>query len=173
MWCKIRQFLSWLLLLGTLGLLILLGLGTFNPASAAATISTIEEAPGQILYQSRHQLRDDKGNAWQVVLFKRVKGDDSPSINLRLVAFPGTANFTHPQPLQIITKNGNIFDAKDVFAEQAPSDNVGEYEVNNILEKLPNAAAINLSLLMKDNQAIEFKIPAEVILEWQIIAHNE
>ncbi|PAX55228.1 DUF3122 domain-containing protein [Brunnivagina elsteri] len=173
MWCKIRQSFSWLLLLGALVLLILLSLGTFNPTPATATISTIEEAPGQILSQSRHQLRDDKGNAWQVVLFKRVKGDVFPSINLRLVAFPGTANFAHPQSLQIITKNGNIFDAKDVFAEQAPSENVGEYNVNNILEKLPNAAAINLYLVMKDNQAIEFKIPAEVILEWQTIAHNE
>ncbi|MEB3215734.1 MAG: DUF3122 domain-containing protein [Nostocales cyanobacterium 94392] len=173
MWCKIRQFLSWLLLLGGLVLLILLGLATFNPEPAAATISTIEEAPGQILSQSRHQLRDDQGNAWQVILFKRVKGNDSPSINLRLVAFPGTANFVHPQPLQIITKNGNIFDAKDVFAEQAPADNVGEYNVNNIFGKLPDAAAINLSLVMKDNQSIELKIPAEVILEWQIIADNE
>ena len=172
MWCKIRQFLSWLLLLGALVLLILLGLGTFNSAPAVATISTIEEAPGQILSQSRHQLRDDKGNVWQVILFKRVKGDDSPSIHLRLVAFPGTANFAHPQPLKIITKNGNIFDIKDVFAEQAPADNVGEYNINNILGKLPNAAAIDISLVMKDNQIVELKIPPEVILEWQIIAHD-
>lgn len=171
MWCRIRQFFSWLLFLGATLVLILLGLGTFNAPPAAATINTIEEAPGQMLYQSRHKLRDDRGNAWQVVLFKRVKADDSTSINLRLVAFPGTADFAHPQPLKIATKTGKIFDnAEDIFAEQAPTVNIGQYNIKNILNKLPTSAPINLSVGMKDNQTVELQIPPEVVLEWQMIA---
>lgn len=171
MWHKIRQFFSWLLFLGMLVILILLSLGTFNTPPAAATINTIEEAPGQTLYQSRHKLRDDRENAWQVVLFKRVKADDSTSINLRLVAFPGTADFAHPQPLKITTKTGKIFDnGEDIFAEQAPTPNIGQYDIKNILNKLPTSSPINLSVGMKNNQTVELQIPPEVVLEWQIIA---
>jgi hypothetical protein len=173
MWCKIRQFFSWLSLLGATLLFILLGLGIFNPPPAVATISTIEEAPGQMLYQSRHKLRDERGNAWQVVLFKRMKADDSLSINLRLVAFPGTADFAHPKPLKINTTTGKNFNAKDIFAQQAPSANVGQYDIKNILNKLPTSTSINLSLAMKDNQTVDLKIPPEVLLEWQTIVHNE
>ncbi|MCX7595148.1 MAG: hypothetical protein N2235_15590 [Fischerella sp.] len=50
MWCRIKKLLSWILLLGALVLLILLGLGTFSSPPAVAAINTIEEAPGQILY---------------------------------------------------------------------------------------------------------------------------
>lgn len=83
MWCRVRQLFSWLFLLGTLVILIFLGLGTVNNLSAQATIQTLEEASSQMLYQSRHKLQDDRGNAWQVVLFKRVTMNESPSPNLR------------------------------------------------------------------------------------------
>lgn len=169
MWCKTRQFLSRLFLLSVL---LLLSLGTFHPLPASATISTIEEAPGQILYQSRHKLKDNRGNTWQVVLFKRMKAGDSPGINLRLVAFPGTADLAHPQPLEIITATGKKFHAEDIFAQQAPANNVGQYNVKNILNQLPTSASIYLVLGIKNHQYLKIKIPPEVILEWQIIAVN-
>ncbi len=53
------------------------------------------------------------------MLFKRTKVDGSSTIHLRLVDFPGLANFAHPQPLQIATKKGDSFKAEDVFAEKA------------------------------------------------------
>lgn len=167
---RIRQLFSWLFLLGTLVLFIFLGLGTVNTPPAQATIQTIQESPSQILYQSRHKLRDDRGNAWQVVLFKRVKADESSSINLRLVAFPGTAEFAHPQPLTITTKLGETFQAEDLFAEQAPTENVGQYNFENILNQLPRFASVNFSVMMKDDRQVELLIPPEVILEWQTIS---
>jgi hypothetical protein len=148
-------------------------LESFNAPQAVAAIRTIEEAPGQMLYQSRHRLRDKKGNSWQVILFKRVNKDDSTNVNLRLVAFPGIADFAHPQPLKITTKNGDNFKAEDMFAKEAPATNVGEYDVKNILQKLPILVSINLSLLLKDNQVINIQIPPEVVLEWQTIAAKQ
>ncbi|AFY78148.1 Protein of unknown function (DUF3122) [Pleurocapsa sp. PCC 7327] len=170
MWCRIRQIFSWLVLLGTLILLLLLGLGIFSVLPAAAAIRQMEEAPGQILQQSRHTLRDEKGNAWQVVLFKRVKADGSTTVNLRLVGFPGTVAFAHPQPLKITTNQGEILVAEDLFAQKAPAPNVGQYDLKNILPQLPIAGAVHLSLVMNDDRAIDLSIPAEVTLEWQTIA---
>lgn len=170
MWCRIRQIFSWLLLLGALVLLLLLGLGTFATPPAAAAIRQMEEAPGQILLQSRHTLRDEMGNAWQVVLFKRVKADNSTTINLRLVGFPDTTEFAHPQPLKISTSKGQILTAEDLFAQKAPAPNVGQYDLKNILPQIPTAGAIDLSLVMNGERSIDLAIPAEVILEWQTLA---
>jgi hypothetical protein len=170
MWCRIRQIFSWLLLLGALILLLLLGLGKFATPPAAAAIRQMEEAPGQILLQSRHTLRDERGNSWQVVLFKRIKADGSTTINLRLVGFPGTTEFAHPQPLKITTNKGEVLAAEDLFAQNAPATNVGQYDLQNILPQLPTAGSVHLSLIMSDHRAIDLPIPAEVMLEWQTLA---
>jgi hypothetical protein len=77
--CQIRRFFSWLLLLGAIVLGLLLGLGIFNPSSAEATIRKLEEAPGQMVYQSRQTLKDRQGNSWQTVAFKRIRPDGSNS----------------------------------------------------------------------------------------------
>lgn len=72
------------------------------------------ETPEQILSQSRHTLRDDRGNSWQVVLFKRLKNGEIKEIDLRLVGFPGTLAFNHPQDLKIIGSE-KVFQASDRF----------------------------------------------------------
>ncbi|MGK7876054.1 MAG: DUF3122 domain-containing protein [Xenococcaceae cyanobacterium] len=169
-WCRIRQFFSWLLLAGVLVLLILIGLGSFTTPPAAASIRQMEEAPGQMLYQSRHTLRDDGGNSWQVVLFKRVKPDGSTSVNLRLVDFPGTAEFAHPQPLTITTNIGEVFKAEDMFATKAPAANVGQYDIKDILPRLPTDLPVRLLLPLKSNQSVEMQVPSVVVLEWQTVA---
>ncbi|NER27147.1 MAG: DUF3122 domain-containing protein [Symploca sp. SIO1C4] len=170
MWFGIQQSLSRLVLLTSLVLIFLLGLGSWSIPPATASIRQMEEAPGQILVQSRHTLRDETGNSWQVVLFKRIKANDATSINLRLVGFPGAAKFAHPQPLTIITETGTILNSKDMFAEKSPAANVGQYDFKNALNKLPTAASVRLFPVMSDPQPIELKIPPEVILEWQIVA---
>lgn len=168
--CQIRQIFSWLLLLGTLVLLLLLGLGTFATSPAAAAIRQMQEAPGQILLQSRHTLRDEKENSWQVVLFKRVKVDGSTSINLRLVGFPDTTEFEHPQPLKITTNKGEALAAEDAFAQNTPAANVGQYDLQKILPQLPIAESVHLSAVVTGKRSIDLLIPAEVMLEWQTIA---
>ncbi len=168
MWYRIRGFLSQLVLALVLVLLILIGLDNFTTQPALASIRQMEEAPGQVLIQSRHTLKDNQGDSWQVVLFKRTKADDSSIIHLRLVDFPGLADFAHPQPLQITTNKGDSFAAEDVFVEQAPAANVGEFDVQNVLPQLPTTR-LNLSLAMKGSSSIALSIPPEVVLEWQSV----
>ena len=169
-WCRIRQFFSWLLLAGSLVVLILLGLGSLAAPPAAASIRQMEEAPGQMLYQSRHTLRDDAGNSWQVVLFKRVKSDSSTSLSLRLVDFPGTAELAHPQPLTITTNAGEVFKVEELLATKAPAANVGQYDLKNVWPRLPTDLPVRLLLPLKSNQSVELLVPSVVVLEWQTVA---
>nr|WP_223212307.1 DUF3122 domain-containing protein [Microcystis aeruginosa] len=46
--------------------------------SALALTRQQLEGPGQLLYQSRHSLRDDTGSPWQVVLFLDFPVDKKP-----------------------------------------------------------------------------------------------
>ncbi|MEQ8385785.1 MAG: DUF3122 domain-containing protein [Coleofasciculus sp. A1-SPW-01] len=167
-WCGMRQWLSRLLLLGAIVLLI--GWGSVTPPSAVASIRQIEEAPGQMLYQSRHTLQDETGQSWQVVLFKRVKAGEAKDINLRLVGFPGVAEFAHPQPLKIMTNTGKVLQAEDLFADQSPGANVGEYNIKDVLSELPTSIGVTLSLPMKGDRTTSLSVPSVVILEWQTVA---
>ncbi len=169
MWYPIHKFLSQLILVFTVALLVFIGLDNFTTHPALASIRQMEEVPGQVLIQSRHTLKDNKGDSWQVVLFKRTKADGSSMIHLRLVDFPGLADFAHPQPLTITTNRGDLFKAEDMFAKKAPAANVGEFDVKNILSQLP-VTKLNLSLAMKDDDSTNLSIPLEVVLEWQSVA---
>uniref|UniRef100_UPI000D1DB361 DUF3122 domain-containing protein n=1 Tax=Cyanothece sp. BG0011 TaxID=2082950 RepID=UPI000D1DB361 len=169
MWYRIRGFLSQSVIAIALLSSIFIGLNGFTTHPAFASIRQMEEAPGQVLIQSRHTLFDDRGNSWQVVLFKRTKAGGSSTIHLRLVDFPGLADFAHPQPLTITTDRGDLLKAEDVFAEKAPASNVGEFDLQNILSQLP-VTTLNLSLAMKGSSSISLSIPSEVVLEWQSVA---
>ncbi len=173
MWCRIRQVFSWLLLLGALILLFLLGLGSFTAQPVAASLRQMEEAPGQVLYQSRHTLRDNLGKSWQVVLYKRVKAGETNSINLRLVGFPGVDEFIHPQPLQMTTADGESLMAGDQFAAQSPAPNVGEYNLKEVLPQLSTNLPVKLSLPILSKQSREIRVPPPVVLEWQDIATHQ
>jgi hypothetical protein len=169
MWYSIHKFLSHLIIAIAIVLLVFISLDNLTTQPALASVRQMEEAPGQILIQSRHTLEDNQGDTWQVVLFKRTKADGSSMIHLRLVDFPGLADFAHPQALTITTNKGDSFKAEDVFAEQAPAANVGEFDVQNILTQLP-VTKLNLSLAMKGDNSPQLSIPSEVVLEWQSVA---
>lgn len=169
MWYQIRRFLSQLILIAAIVLIVFISFGNFNTQPALASIRQLEETPGQMLIQSRHTLKDNQGNSWQVVLFKRTKADGLSTIHLRLVDFPGLADFAHPQPLTITINRGDSLKAEDVFAEKAPAGNVGEFDLQNILSQLP-VTKLNLSLAMNDENTTKLSIPPEVVLEWQELA---
>jgi Protein of unknown function (DUF3122) len=133
--------------------------------SALALTRQQEESAGQMLYQSRHSLRDEIGSPWQVVLFKRVKEGEVKDLNLRLVGFPEGIAFRHPEALAIAISGGEIFLALDVFADGSPAPNVGEYEMEKILSRLPLAGEIKLSLPLDKTRRLT--IPSPVLLEWQ------
>ncbi|MGL5197306.1 MAG: DUF3122 domain-containing protein [Chroococcales cyanobacterium] len=172
MWPRIKSILSKLLLLLSLVAFLILGESHLTAQPAWAEIRQIEEAPGQLLYQSQHSLRDQAGYSWQVVLFKQVKDATVTGVNLRLVGFPGVADFSHPKPLQIKIETGEIFTAEDEFADQSPAPNVGQYDFKSVLLKLPMNQRIVLLLPIADERTIALQIPPSIILEWQTLAQN-
>ena len=156
-----------------LSIILLLSVSLGHPQPAEALIRQQEEAPGQILDQSRHSLRDEAGNSWQVVLFKRVKDNQVKQIDLRLVGFPDAVAFSHPQGLKITTREGDVFQAADRFAEKSPAPNVGQYDLKDILPQLPANQSVQLALPLEKERKLSLPVPLPVVLEWQAIAGNE
>ncbi len=167
MWNKIRQIGKQFIFVTAIILLILVGFSGLTSERAIALISQQEEAPEQILYQARHNLRDETGNIWKAVFYKRIKAGEIDSINLRLIGFPGLGEFSHPQPLTLRTNDGKVIEAEDEFAKQSPGGNVGEYNFQEIVSELPKNGALSLSLPIKERGQVEMNIPLAVILEWQ------
>lgn len=169
MWNKMRQIGRRFILVAAIMLVILVSFGGLTSERAIALISQQEEAPRQMLYQARHNLRDETGNIWKLVFYKRTKAGEIDSINLRLIGFPGSVEFSHPQPLTLITNNGKVIEAGDGFAEQSPGGNLGEYNFKKIVSELPKNEALSLQLPIKNQGRVEMKIPLAVILEWQAV----
>lgn len=169
----IKQFFSQILLIIGLVFLILVYQGCFTVNSANALIREIEEAPTQIVYQAKHTLRDQERKPWQVVFYKRLTSGEVDTINLRLVGFPGSVEFTHPQPLKISYGQDKIYLARDNFAKKAPATNVGEYQFPEVFFDLKTGAKVFLSLPLKTNQQSIIKIPVPVLLEWQEVINHK
>ncbi len=165
---KIRP-IRWLI---AASICILLVIFISQPAFAAVT--QIEEAPGQMLYQSRQNLRDRTGKSWQVVAFKRVRPDSSAMVSLRLVGFLGAVELDHTKSLTLTTSTGQILTAKDVtdgISQGATAlANVSEYDIQPVLPQLPSKISLQLTLPMLTGSAVELQIPSTAIQEWQKIA---
>mgnify|MGYP006274727929 CR=1 FL=1 len=147
---------------------LLVGLFFFSNA-AEASVRQTQEADGQTLYQSRHQLQDAQQQSWQVVLFKREMGEQETDVKLRLVGFPGQVNVAHPQPL-ILETNQSAWQAEDLFAEEAPSPNVGQYNLEEIITQLSPEDNLLLKIPETQGDYITLKVPGVIILEWKIVA---
>jgi hypothetical protein len=152
------------------GLLVLVGtlfssLPTLSVAQAAP-IRQQTEAPGQVVYQTRHTLKDSLGNTWQVIFYKRVEDSQQRNLNLRLAGFPGAVEFQHPKPLRLTSSRGDTLEAADDFAEDPPGPNIGEYDFRDIANRLPSRSSLELSLPLKERSAT-LQIPLPVVLEWQ------
>jgi hypothetical protein len=165
---KVRP-IRWLLAASICLLLVI-----FSPLPAFTTVTQIEEAPGQMLYQSRQNLRDRTGKSWQVVAFKRVRPDGSAMISLRLVGFLGAVELDHTQPLTLTTSMGQTLTAKDVTSGISQGAtalaNVGEYDIQPVLSQLQSKIPLQLTLPMLTGSAVELQIPSTAIQEWQTIA---
>ena len=114
-------------------LVICISILLWSPLPAFATISQLEEYPGQILYQSRQALQDNAGKTWQTIVFKRVHPEDADTVSLRLIGFLGAVEFDHTQPLTLLTPMGKVLTAKDISndisQDNLPLLNVAEYDV--------------------------------------------
>ncbi|MBD2465471.1 DUF3122 domain-containing protein [Oscillatoria sp. FACHB-1407] len=175
--CRIRQVFSWLLLLGAIVLGILLTLGVFNPSNAMATIRQLEEAPGQVVYQSRQTLKDQHGNAWQTIAFKRMRSDGTTSFELRLVGFPGVVEIDRSQPLTLTNSLSETLTATDtssrIFTEATkPEPNVGQYDLQPLLPQLQVGIPLKLTLPVINSEAINLSISPSLVEEWQTVANE-
>jgi hypothetical protein len=146
-------------------------------APVQAAIRQLEEAPGQTVYQSevyqsRQTLKDQQGNSWQAIAFKRTHPDRTATMYLRLVGFPGTANLDHLRPLTLIDSMGKTFTAADVsqdmFMDQAQvGADAGEYDLQPILMQLESAIPLRLVLPTLNQSEITLNVSPNVVEEWR------
>ncbi|MGA9380758.1 MAG: DUF3122 domain-containing protein [Phormidium sp.] len=145
-----------------------------SPLPAFAAITQIQEYPGQMLYQSRQKLRDQTGNYWQAIAFKRTHPEGSAIVSLRLVGFPSGVEFDRTQPLTLTTSMGQILTAKDISSEisqDTPTPaNVAEYDIKSVVPQLQPEIPLHLTLPMVTGSPIELQIPSTAIQEWQAVS---
>jgi hypothetical protein len=172
--CQTRKFFSWLLLIGAITIFALIGLGILDVPSASAAIRQLEESPNQMVYQARQSLKDQHGNTWQTIAFKRVRPDGNSSFELRLVGFPDLVAIDHAQPLTLTNSLGKAITATDtssnIFKEGAQA-NVGQYDLQPLLSELQAEIPLKISLPTLKGDAISLSVPPSLVAEWQTVAN--
>ncbi|MEA5448028.1 DUF3122 domain-containing protein [Leptolyngbya sp. CCNP1308] len=160
-----------------LGILVLTVVTNVAIAPAQAALRQLEEAPGQIVYQSRQTLKDQQGNSWQAIAFKRTHLAKKATIYLRIVGFPGTAELDHSQPLTLTDSLGKTLTATDIsqemFADKTQIElNAAEYDLQPILMQLELGIPLQLSLPTLDQAEITLNVSPEVVEEWQSLTES-
>lgn len=155
-----------LLIILTLLLLLLF------PSPAQADIRTLEEAPGQVLYQTRTTVKDQHGNRWQAIAFKRHKSDGSDILGLRLVGFPGAAVIDRTRPLKLIDSLGQELTAADVSAkiftdESSPEPHIGQYDLGPVLEDIQPAVPLELQIPVQSGEPVVLVLAPPTLAEWK------
>lgn len=168
-WASLRSSgLRWLAV--ALGLIWVFSLPALP---ALATVRQLEEAPGQVVYQSRQRLSDQQGTLWQVIAFRRVRPDGSTTLNLRLVGFPGKAEIDRSQPLTLTSALGQVWTAaeasQDLFSDAAPSPHIGQYDLQPLIDQLRPEVPMRLSLPTAAGPIL-LPLPAALVQEWRAIA---
>ncbi len=139
---------------------------------AAAVLRQHHETLGVLRYHAQNSLQDQQGMTWQVVLFPEYQSNLVTKYHLRLVGFPGIAEFIHPQPLEIITASGQVLNAADLIAVPSPAPNVGEFDLTDILPILPEKGSLKLSAILQGNHDLSLKIPESTVIEWQLLVSS-
>jgi hypothetical protein len=146
-----------------------------NILPAQAAIRTFEESPGQVLTQSRTTLKDEFGNRWQAIVFKRTKPDGSEIVALRLVGFPGAVAIDRSRPLMLKDSLGNTLTAEDASAPiftdtDNPEPHIGQYNLQPILNNLRPELPLELQLPVLDRDPVVLQIAPQTIQEWKQVA---
>lgn len=163
---KIRRLI---LFIGFLVLLCCSSLTICSPA--AAVLREHHESPGVQAYHAQSSLKEQQGYTWQVVLFPEPVSDNLVTkYHLRLVGFPGIAEFIHPQPLKIITASGQVLNAADLITISSPAPNVGEFDLTDVLPILPGKGSLKLSTILRGERDLYLSIPESTLIEWQWLA---
>ena len=171
-----RSTLSLLAAMALLGLCILSLLFQASPALAA--IRQFEEMPGQVVYQSRQAVVDQRGDRWQVIAFNRILSDGNASFYLRLVGFAGTVEIDRSRPLMLTNSLGEALTATDasgqIFTDaSAPEPNVGQYDLQSAVVLLQAAIPVQLTLPILNKDDVLLPIAPALIQEWKTVAAYE
>lgn len=157
------------LLLPFLGILAIAAL-----EPALAEVSQRQEAPGQVLYQSRQALPDRGGRRWQVIALRRVYPDGQSEVYLRLEGVPGATQLARNQPLKLIVPGGQVLEAPDqsqkMFPHASPAPHLRQYDLQPILSKLDACKTLRLSVPAADGSRVEIGLSPAVLEEWHQIA---
>jgi hypothetical protein len=142
---------------------------------AQAAIRTFEESPGQVLRQSRTTLKDEFGNRWQAITFKRSKPDGSEVVGLRLVGFPGAVTIDRSRPLMLKDSLGNTLTAADASAPiftdaDNPEPHIGQYDLQPVLDDLRPELPLELQLPVIDGDPVVLQIAPQTVQEWKQVA---
>ncbi|MGL6337540.1 MAG: DUF3122 domain-containing protein [Waterburya sp.] len=155
-----------------LNLILMVTLGSWTLCLPAnALLRQHHETPNVLRYHAQDSLKDRDGNTWQVLLFPE-NYDSKTNYYLRLVGFPGVNTFLHPQSLEILTAQGQILTATDVFQQSTPAPNVGQYNFTPIISQLTNQNNLKLAIPLLANRELSLKIPHEVVKEWQLLTQE-
>ncbi|EDX83520.1 hypothetical protein S7335_700 [Synechococcus sp. PCC 7335] len=174
MWKNARQLILRVVICGIVVILCLGGVEALSALPATAAIRQLEEAPGQVVYQSRQTLQDQHGNSWQAIAFKRIRPGKDPVLFLRLVAFPGIASIDRSHPLVLTNSLGNVLTADDASAriftdEASPEPNVGQYDLAPIISELQPILPLKLSLPTTQSEPVEILVPSSLVEEWKTL----
>jgi hypothetical protein len=150
-------------------ILLLLTTYVWNTGVAKALLRQHHDSPGVLRYHSQVSIQDEQGYTWQVLLFKQNYQNVVKELRLRLVGFPGIAELVHPKSLEMITDEGKILSASDVYTHVAPATNLGEYDVTDVLPKLSTTGALKLYVPVALGKPLLIKIPDFVVTEWQVL----
>jgi|JI102314A2RNA_FD_contig_101_779026_length_1622_multi_2_in_0_out_0_2 Protein of unknown function (DUF3122) len=172
--CRVRKIFARLLLLGALVLSVFLGLGILTTPHAAAAIRQLEEAPGQMVYQSRKTIKDQHRNNWQAIAFKRIRPNGKTSVELRLVAFPGVVEIDRTKPLLLTNSLGKTLTAADVSSNiftdsTVPEPNIGQYDIQPLLPQLQAEIPLKLTLPTLHGDAINLSVSPSFVQDWQTL----
>lgn len=172
-WIRLGALFSGVIMVG---LMMILALGLAYPPAYAA-IRQLEEAPGQMVYQSRQTLQDQYGNSWQAIAFKRVKPDGQVPLYLRLVAFPGVADVDRSRPLTLTNSLGQSWMAADasqpIFTDaDRPKPNVGQYDLQPIILDLDPAVPLRLELPVLQQDDVLIPVPSTLLSEWRSLTNQ-
>jgi hypothetical protein len=140
----------------------------------AGTIRQIQEAPGQVVYQLRTTLETATGQRWQAIAFQRQTPTGTRPLMLRLVGFPGSVTLIHGEPLAITDNFGHRWQAPDSAARiftpgDAPEPHIGQYRLDAVLEDLPPAIPLVLSV-PTETGAIALPVSPGTVADWRQLA---
>lgn len=142
---------------------------------AQARLQEIEEAPEQMVYQSRQAVRDQQNQTWQIIAYQRVKAGQISDPYLRVVGFPGIVRIDAELPLIMSNALGDRFAAPPAFDNlftdtTHPESHIAQYDLADVIPRLNIAVPLRLEIPSPEKAVIN--ISPSALFEWQNLSRT-